>query len=193
MKKIKESIREKEYKILMNYITNNETMRDNTKANMLKVFTLLYYTGARLNELTQLRNKDILDLLTNKEIILLTHKTKNERKVYFTDEAIKSISKVFIKLQIDSEPEDYKVVRVKGKAFSSPSTIGFIQQTNKIIQEILGDRYTSNSFRQGLITELGAKSVNPKIIQTFIGHKDIKTTMNYIKPSEEDIRNSLIR
>ncbi len=62
-----------------------------------------------------------------------------------------------------------------------------------MIQSVLGTRYTSHSFRQGLITELGAKGVNPKIIKEFMGHKDIKTTMRYIKPSEDDIRSALLR
>ena len=43
MKKIKESIKEKEYKILINYVRHNEVMRDNTKANMLGFYTLVLY------------------------------------------------------------------------------------------------------------------------------------------------------
>ena len=193
MKKIKESIRIIEFNTLINFVKHNEKMRANTKANYLKIFTLLYYSGARLNELTQLTNKDILSLIKTKELIIETHKTKSERKIYFSDKAIKEIKKLFEELNIDAEPEQYRIIRVKGNPYATPSPIAFIQQTNKVIQSVLGKRYTSHSFRQGLITELGTRGVNPKIIKEFMGHKDIKTTMRYIKPSEDDIRNSLLR
>ena len=71
--------------------------------------------------------------------------------------------------------------------------ISLIQLVNKYMKSILGDNYTSHSFRQGLITEMGSKSVNPKIIQSFIGHRNISTTLGYIKPTEEDIKLSLVR
>ena len=193
MKRIKESIKVIEFDMLINYVRYNKKMRANTKANYLKAFILLYYSGARLNELTQITNKDILNLIKTKKLIIKTYKTKNERKIYFSDKAIKEISKLFEELGINNEPEQYKIIRVKGNPYTTPSPIAFIQQTNKVMQSVLGDRYTSHSFRQGLITELGAKGVNPKIIKEFMGHKDIKTTMRYIKPTEDDIRNSLIR
>lgn len=61
------------------------------------------------------------------------------------------------------------------------------------MKEALGSGYTSHSFRQGLITEMGSKSINTKIISKFIGHADVKTTMMYINPTDDDIMNSLIR
>ena len=65
---------------------------------------------------------------------------------------------------------------------------------NKHMQKALGDRsFTSYSFRQGLITEYASKGVNTRIIQEFIGHRDTKTTMRYIRPTEQDLRESLIR
>ena len=193
MEKIKKSITAKEYKILMNYTRSNPNIRVNTRNNLLKIYTLLYYTGARLNELTQLRNSDILGVLEGKELIITTYKTKNERELFFTSNGIKEIRKIFSELGIYDEPSDYKLIRVKGKPYSTPNKIAFIQGINKAIREVLGDKYTSHSFRQGFITELGAKSVNPKIIQHFIGHRDIKTTMRYIKPTESDIINALVR
>jgi site-specific recombinase XerD len=62
-----------------------------------------------------------------------------------------------------------------------------------VIKEILGDGYTSHSFRQGLITEMGAKGVNVKIIAKFIGHSDVKTTMRYMKPTDDDVRGAMVR
>lgn len=61
------------------------------------------------------------------------------------------------------------------------------------MKHVLGAGYTSHSFRQGLITEMGSRSVNPKIIQSFIGHKNINTTLGYIKPTSDDVKNALVR
>ena len=62
------------------------------------------------------------------------------------------------------------------------------------MQKALGDSgYTSHSFRQGLISEFANKQINIKIIQGFIGHRDSKTTMRYIRPTENDIRGALVR
>jgi len=71
--------------------------------------------------------------------------------------------------------------------------IVFIAQVNKIMKAILGDGYTSHSFRQGLITEMGSRSINTKIISKFIGHSDVKTTMRYINPTDEDLQRAMIR
>ena len=69
----------------------------------------------------------------------------------------------------------------------------FIAQVNQVMKNILGDGYTSHSFRQGLISEMGAKGINAKIISKFIGHSDVKTTMGYIKPTDDDVKGAMIR
>jgi integrase len=89
-------------------------------------------------------------------------------------------------------PKD-KVIQKLGHTESSIHPISYINLVNKHMKKVLGDRFTSHSFRQGLLTEMGAKSVNPKIIQHFIGHKSIKTTLNYITPTKDDIQNALVR
>jgi integrase/recombinase XerD len=69
---------------------------------------------------------------------------------------------------------------VKGNISKIPASSTFIKKVNTFIQEVLGHRYSSHSFRSGLITDM-AKSINPKFIKEFIGHSDIKTTIILIK------------
>ncbi|WP_434282551.1 hypothetical protein [Aliarcobacter cryaerophilus] len=40
---------------------------------------------------------------------------------------------------------------------------------------------------------MAAKQINIKIISKFIGHSDVKTTMNYVKPTDDDIKGAMIR
>ena len=94
---------------------------------------------------------------------------------------------------ISNEEDNYKIIKSKGKYFQSPHNITYLQQVNKYLQNILGYRYSSHSFRQGLITEMSTKGINTKIIKEYIGHSDIKTTLRYVKPSKVDIREALVR
>ena len=73
------------------------------------------------------------------------------------------------------------------------NNIALINLVNKYMKKILGKGFSSHSFRQGIISEMGSKSINPRIIQSFIGHSDIKTTMRYIRPTANDMKISLIR
>jgi len=190
IQKIKENITSIEYKKLMTFTRGDETLRENTKMNLLRTFTILFYTGLRLNELKELRIKHIQELLDNGVLKIELSKTSSERKLYLSDEFRKQLVKLF-----DFENEDFEN-RVIAKGSNKRSTINnitFIQQINKFLLKVLGDGYTSHSFRQGLLTEMGSKGINVKIMSHFIGHKNVTTTMRYVKPTDDDILNCLIR
>ena len=191
-KRIKESIRESEYKRLMNFTKGDEDVKKFTRERFLKIYTLLYYTGMRLNEVSQLKVSDLKTLIKKKEVKIVTHKQKMERKLFFSDDAVKSIKKIFgedLTLQ-----DDARLIRKQNNPYAILSPINLIDTVNKHIQKSLGDKsFTSHSFRQGLITDYASKGVNTRIIQEFIGHSDTKTTMRYIRPTENDIKKTLVR
>ncbi len=191
-KRLKESIGEAEYKRLMSFTKGDEDIKSFTRKRFLKIYTLLYYTGMRLNEISQLRVSDLKSIIKDKEVKIITHKQKMERKLFFSDNSIKSIRKLF-EDDLNSK-DDVRLIRKQNNPYSSLSPINLIDTVNKHMQKALGDKcFTSHSFRQGLITEYASRGVNTRIIQEFIGHKDTKTTMRYIRPTESDIRSSLVR
>ncbi len=193
VKRIKESVTELEYKKLMNAVRGDESLRDNTKQNLLRSFTILYYTGLRLNELQQMKLYHIQQLLENGSCKLVLSKTKSERKLFAGDEFKKQMKKLF---NVTSEVDTDARIIAKGSVKTGKTGINndvFIKQVNKTMKQILGEGYTSHSFRQGIITEMGSKSINTKIISKFIGHSDVKTTMRYINPTDDDIVNAMIR
>lgn len=192
IKRIKENITEVEYKKLMSFIRGNETLRENTKLNLLRTFTILFFTGLRLNEVQELKIIDIKNLLQDGNVKIDISKTSTQRKLYLTNSFQKELVKLF---DFKNEDDDNKIIS-KGSDKNKRTSINnivFIQQVNKIIKEILGEGFSSHSFRQGLITEMGSKSINIKIISQFVGHKNVSTTMGYIKPTDEQIREALIR
>lgn len=192
IKRIKENITEIEYKKLMSFTRGNETLRFNTKQNLLRTFTILFFTGLRLNEVQELKIIDIKNLLQDGNVKIDISKTSTQRKLYLTNSFQKELVKLF---DFKNEDDDNKIIS-KGSDKNKRTSINnivFIQQVNKTIKEILGEGYSSHSFRQGLITEMGSKSINIKIISQFVGHKNVSTTMGYIKPTDEQIREALIR
>jgi len=192
IKRIKENITIVEYKKLMSATRGNDSIRENTRVNLLRSFTLLFYTGMRLNELQDLRIQDIKDLLENETVKVLSKKTSSERKLYLTKDFKKNLLPLF---DFEIEEDSNRVIS-KGSNKNKRTginSITFIQQVNAHLKSILGSGYTSHSFRQGIITEFAAKGVNIKIISKFVSHSDVKTTLKYIQPTDEDIMKNLIR
>lgn len=191
-KRIRENIREKEHENILAQLegSKDKHIRPNTKQNLRVIFTLLYYTGCRVNELTQLTIKDLKEIIKNKELIIETFKTRKERKLFFSDKAIKDIKNLF---DYEKEEENSLIIRSKGNTSKSPHSLTLINTVNKFIQKALNsNRYTSHSYRSGLITDM-SRTINTKFISKFIGHSDIKTTMRYIRPTDEDLKNCNIR
>ena len=192
IQKLKENITSVEYKKLMNSVRGNETIRANTKSNMLRTFCILYFTGLRLNELQDLRVSNIRELIENGTTKAILSKTNSERRLFLTDEFKKELTKLF---DLNSEDDENRII-TKGSNKNKRTGITdivFIGMTNKIIQDILGSSFSSHCFRRGIITEMGSKSINTKIISMFIGHSSVKTTMGYINPTDTDIVNCLVR
>ena len=193
IKRIKESITEVEYKKLMNALRGDESLRQTSKTNLLRAFTLLYFTGLRLNEVQNLTLSNIKELLDLGQTKLILSKTSSERKLYAGEAFQKQLRRLF---ELDRVMDLDSRVIAKGSNKSKKEGIShdvFIKQVNAVMNSILGEGYTSHSFRQGLITEMGAKGVNVKIISQFIGHSDVKTTMRYIKPTDDDVRGAMVR
>ena len=190
MKKIKENVTLIEYKKLMASARGSDAIQENTRTNLLRTFTILYFTGLRLNELQDMKIKHIKELLVDGTAKIKLSKTSTERKLYLTPDFKRQLEKLF-DVQIEDASNRVIAKGINKKDGINPIT--FIQQVNKFMKEVLGTGYTSHSFRQGLITEMGSKSINTKIISKFIGHADIKTTMRYINPTDADIMDSLIR
>ena len=191
IKRIKENVTATEYKKLMNFVRGSESMRENTKLNLLRAFTLLFYTGMRVNETQSLKISHIKELIKEGTVKVEIDKTSTERKLYLSDDFKKDLLKVF-----DLEEDGENRVIAKGANKNKKTgihPITFITKINEIMKEVLGNGFTSHSFRQGLITEMGQRSVNIKVVSQFIGHKDIKTTLGYVTPSENDIKNALVR
>jgi len=181
-------ILEREYKILKAYVNGLDGF-ETTKVKWLRTLELLYMSGMRVSEVLGLKIKDIKDGTDKKEISVFIKKQNLIRHIPLSDKSAKILKQL---ISNEADDDGYLIHR-RNCVRSRLNTNGFTKEFNDLIQMVLGKNYSSHSFRKGIITEMGISGTNPKLIQHFIAHKNISTTLNYITPSSDDIRNSLLR
>ncbi|MGJ0290549.1 site-specific integrase [Aliarcobacter cryaerophilus] len=108
-----------------------EDLTNNTKNNLRRTFILLYFTGMRVNEVKQLKVKDINTIFEKEELIIFTHKTRKERKLLFSKEEIKQIKKYFV-FNDNSKDEDF-IITTKGNTSKTLNSSTFIAKVNSFI------------------------------------------------------------
>ena len=189
-KKIKDNISKEEYKLLINSLRGDISIRENRQKRLMKSYVLLYNLGIRVNELNQITNNKLLELLSSNKCIIKSHKQNSEKYIYITESSKKEIKKIFG----DIEANDNLVfVSERGSKKTALESSSMIRDINTYLKKVFGKdtRITSHSFRQTLISNLAVNGINTKIIQNLIGHKSINTTYRYIKTSESDITSAL--
>lgn len=181
-------ILEKQYKILKSYINGMDTFQT-TKTKWMRSLELLYMSGMRISEILDIRIKDIKDAIDKGELSIFVKKQQIIRHIPISEKSAK-----ILKILVDGvDDTDGYLIHRRNNVRSKLNTNSFTKEFNDLIQMVLGENYSSHSFRKGIITEMGVSGINPKIIQHFIAHKNVSTTLNYIKPTSEDIRNALLR
>lgn len=191
------ALKEKEFLQLMEFMKNDKDTRLSTLNKYKKIFTFLFYTGCRINEVLKLKTEDIQNILQHGEARILTTKTgrfkgQEFRTVYFSTTAIETIKEVFCDVLHNKESYCIRAWNNKDKEMNP---IGLANQINKYLEKVFGHKdFTTHSFRRGIITEMILdKDIKPEIVQAFIGHKNYATTTRYVKPSCEDIKANLVR
>ena len=190
IKKVKKSITEVEYNILMRSLKNDDEMKPFVKQRFYMIFLLLYNAGLRVSELNSIKYRHISEIIDSRQTIITTSKTKRERILYFSERAAKEIKEYFN--YSEDMLEDF-VVTSLGRKNNTFSDTALTRLVNTYLKKVLGEAYTSHSFRQGLLTEFGKQNINPATVRDFIGHKNVQTTLGYMKPTEKDIIASLVR
>lgn len=181
-------ILEKEYKILKSYINGLETF-ETTKVKWIRSLELLYMSGMRVSEILDIKIKDIVDGIEKCELSVFVKKQKIIRHIPLSEKSVRILKKL-----IDGEIDlDGYFIHKRNSVRNNLNPIGFTKDFNQLIQLVLGKNYSTHSFRKGIITEMGLSGINIKLIQTFVSHKNVSTTLNYITPSSDDIRNCLLR
>jgi integrase len=195
----KQALTTEDYKYLLEYMQNDNSIRDLTKNKFKKIFTMLFYTGARISEILSLKQKDLQSLLKKEYIRLLTNKTKRLEDGWYRDvplsaTAIEDIKKDFEDC-IDEDSETY-CIKSWGRPTKKISTCSINTQINKYLKSVFKDKdISSHSFRSGLIIEMSFKhNRTDQQVSAFIGHTSLETTKKYLgKSTARDLAPLLCR
>ncbi len=131
---------------------------------------VLYYTGMRISEVLNMKDKNI-DFETG-TITIWENKTDNPRTIPI----LKEIQPILTK-------------RVETKLFNNITYQSFLRFFNiaKIALNISSD-ITPHSFRHCFLSNLAKKNANASLIQAWAGHKSIVTSQRYIHLSGADLK-----
>lgn len=178
----KKPILKKEFERLIGATNRSLTIRSSTKIKLTSAFTLLYLTGCRVSEIIELKTEDVELMIQNNEYSLANNtKTKTSRLISFDSEhrQVEFLKKI---LPLDG---GYLFARNNSNQPMSVSSLKLLM--NNFIHRVLGDLYSTHSFRSGYITTAHQTGLSLEHIRQDIGHANIATTARYATVTNEEI------
>ncbi len=145
------------------------------------ILETLFSTGLRVSELVGL-NKDQINIKDSTEEleVVITGKGDRTRTVYFSPRSVDALRE-YLSIR-DDDDEDPLFIRYRG-----PKT-GDRRITTRSVENIvkkyvrktgLPEKTTPHTLRHSYATDLLAQGVDLRVIQEFLGHKNIATTQIY--------------
>lgn len=185
--KDRQPIGEEEFKRLILITKRDKSLQHTTRLKMVRAFTLLRLSACRVSEIINFRVEDLHHIIKTSSISLDNrNKTKKPRLLRFSGNGIMMLRELDLS-------DTSNMLFYKNGSSKPMSAAVFTRVLNEQIKKVLGDLYTSHSFRAGLITDALRHTGNIKIAQAIAGHSNYKTTLEYIKVSNEDIYKALER
>ena len=152
------------------------------------IFEMLYSSGCRISELTNLKLTDFTD---SYQAAIVTGKGNKQRKVYFEKEARKALVEYL---------EDRKKVLTQN-CVSAPVQVLFINQKGQpittggmryIISRYSGPEGTNHhinphAFRHTFATQMLSNGADVRMVQEMLGHSSISTTQRYTHVTTEKL------
>jgi len=185
--KDRQPISSDEFSRLIRVTKRDKELHRNTRLKMLRAFTLLRLSACRVSEIIEFRVDDLAHIARHSNISLNNqNKTKKPRLLRFSSNGLEMLK------CLDTSDTNDKLFYKNGSSKAMSVSV-FTRVLNKQIKKVLGELYTTHSFRAGLITDVLRVSGNIKTAQAVAGHSSFKTTLQYIKVSNEMIHDALER
>ncbi len=147
------------------------------------MFELLYATGMRVSELTNLK---INDVNLDERFVLITGKGNKQRIVPINEVAVSCIDKYYkiSRLKLIKKQTNILFVNKNGDQLTRQGIYKILKtKTNEIgLKDV-----TPHKFRHSIATHLLNGGADLKIIQEVLGHSDISTVQIYTKVSQDKL------
>ncbi len=165
----------------------NIDIRDAFSARNKSLLELLYATGLRISELTNLEFKNI-DL--NECIVRIMGKGSKERIVPINDLAIKYL-KIYVKdyrhKLVKTEQNNYVYLNNHGKKMTRQGIFKMIKK--RTIETGIKKDVSPHTLRHSIATHMLENGADLRIIQEFLGHESIGTTQIYTHLTNKKLKN----
>jgi len=178
----KKPIFKKEFLRLLNAANKSLSIRLSTRVKLTRAFTLLYLTGCRVGEIVNLSTKDIEMMIQHNEYSLTNDTKTNKPRLISFDANRKQVE-----LLVQILPFEDEYLFAKNNSIKPMSGSALKLLMNTFIHKVLGQLYSTHSFRSGYITIAHQHGLSLEHIRQDIGHKDIATTARYATVTSEEI------
>ena len=154
--------------------------KDLKEAQIRVAYTILYYTGLRINEIRMLTRNDINDAIKGGQFNVIHSKTNQAHIHVISSTAVQDLEKRYLDYQIIFDKYKYEYLFGKNKPMHSKALIKTINDDLRNTCETLKLPYNikSHSFRINHISSL-LKVTTVQNTADIIGHKDIRSTIYY--------------
>jgi len=152
------------------------------------IFEMLYSSGCRISEITNIRLSDFIE---GTHAAIITGKGKKSRKVFFEEEAQKAL-KTYLedrKKVLENNNCDKNTDAVFINQKGQPITVGGVRY---IITKYSGAQGTNrhvnpHAFRHTFATQMLANGADVRAVQELLGHASISTTQRYTHITTEQL------
>ena len=144
---------------------------------MRVTYSLLYYTGLRINEIRQITHKKIIDAIASSQLNVIDYKISQAHIHVLSKSGVKKLS---LEYTIIFDKYTYKYLFGNRKPTQQKALTRFINNDLKNTCQVFGIPYSikSHSFRINMISNL-LKTTTVQHAAQIIGHSDIYSTMSY--------------
>lgn len=176
----KKPIMKREFDLLILALGRSHEIKSPTRVKLRAAFTLLYLTGCRISEIAHFTRDDIAQMVADNEYSLTNAtKTKTPRLITL-DESRRQAA------MLSGIMPDTRYLFPRNGSDRPMTATALKNLANGFIHAVLGDLYSTHSFRAGYITAFHAQGFSLEHIRTDIGHRSIATTARYatVTPGE---------
>jgi integrase len=163
--------------------TKSVKLQLNRLHSIKAVITILMFTGLRISETRLITIGDIRKAINLFSFVVFEPKKRSYRKVEINKTASIAFKIVFEKY-LDEISDNNLVIR-RYKRIQTPYSKNYLQNmVNEYIHSVLGEEYTSHSFRRLVLTEI-IKTHGVEYAKAVANHSKIETTFIYKNRPEE--------
>jgi integrase/recombinase XerD len=151
-----------------------DRLKENASPRLRLIVRFLYHTGARVSEMTAIKQTDIEEKPDHYRVHIVG-KGKKARTLKVNKQLMADVQERFQGGTYLFETRPYRNGRAGGRPLDRHNLAGEIRRLGR---RFLGKRVTPHSFRHAFATHLIAQGKGIKAVSNYVGHSSVSTTLD---------------